>query len=426
MNPGTPAPSPQRSNPIVWLLGAAVAALVALVIVLSINSCRTPGGSDDGPGARKPKGGKVPKTVSVKGNTEDTGDNNAEQGDTADDEPPTPVARSGDKAKREEVARPQKPPKKIDPDRITAAFKPGRTYEMVIKGNAQGKGTSSSWGETVVVFVQYLSECAIDRTIEKNDGNTLVETRHYKVVRNAQVDAKVEEVSLNFGWAGDLVLTCLESVAPGSYVIFDNLQPFATDFAKSEYQRRLNENAKVRGTVDSLSGKKVRLTFENGKGVTQIEPLGCDLTQDERDFIFATAVLADCFIMPDLEIKPGATWNVDGQNLAGLIDPALRGDTSGMITVARREDTKVGTHPAATLEITQGRVVIDSTTPQQYDIGTFTPRGKLVFDLEDEFVSVAELTGNISIENCSRDHILYETSFRSKPEITITYMCTIR
>jgi hypothetical protein len=411
MNPDTPTPSPQRSNPIVWLLGAAVAALLALVLVLGINSCRR---EPPEPKARARK----PQTISADGTTK--------KEEANDDESPTPVTRSGDKVKREEVARPQKPPKKVDPDRISAAFQPGRTYEMVVKGNVHAKGTNSSWGETVAVFVQYMSECAIDRTIETNDGNTLVEVRHYKVVRNVQVDAKVEEVKLEFGWPGDLVLTCLESVVPGSYVMFETAKPFAADFAKGEYQRQLDQNAKVRGTVDSLSGKKVRLTFENGKGVTQIEPIGCDLTPDERDYIFASAVLADCFIMPDLEIKPGTSWAVDGQNLTGLIDPALRGDTSGIITVARREDTKAGAHPAAVLEITQGRVVIDSTTPNQYDIGTFTPRGKLVFDLEDEFVASAELTGNVSIENCSRDHILYETSFRTKPEITITYVCKIR
>ena len=415
MNPGTPTPSPQRSNPIVWLLGAAVAALMALVLVLAFNRGGGEDDGDSGDGGGRKKSRQPTKITASDGSVEASGD-----------EPPTPVARSGDKVKREEVARPQKPPKKIDPDRITAAFQPGRTYEMVAKGNVLAKGTNSSWGETVIAFVQHMFECAVDRTIEANDGNTLVEVRHYRVVRNVQVDAKVEEVKLEFGWPGDLVLTCLESVVPGSYVMFESVKPFATDFAKGEYQRRLDENAKVRGTVDSLSGKKVRLTFENGKGVTQIEPIDCDLTQDERDFIFATAVLADCFIMPDLEIKPGATWSVDGQNLAGLIDPALRGDTSGMITVARREDAKAGAHSAAVLEITQGRVVIDSTTPEQYDIGTFTPHGKLIFDLEDQFVSSAELIGNISMENCSRDHILYETSFRAKPEITITYTCKIR
>lgn len=396
MNPSTPMSSPQRSNPIiVWLLGAAVAALIALVLVLAFN--RGGGGNSNSKNDGGQKQGREPEMVSA-----------------------------GDKVKREELARPPKPPKKIDPDRITAAFQPGRTYEMVTKGNFVAKGTTSSWGETVVAFIQFIFESAIDRTIETNDGSTIVEVRHFKVVRSVQVDAKIEEVSLDFGWPGDLVLTCLESVVPGSYVMFESVKPFAADFAKGEYQRQLDENAKVRGTVDSLSGKKVRLTFENGKGVTQIEPINCDLNEDERDFIFATAALADCFIMPDLKIKPGATWSVDGQNLAGLIDPALRGDTSGMITVARREDTKAGTHPAAVLEITQGRVVIDSTTPEQYDIGTFTPRGELIFDLEDQFVSSAELSGNISIENCSRDHILYETSFRTKPEITVTYTCKIR
>lgn len=226
MNPGTPTPSPQRSNPIVWLLGAAVAALIALVLVLAFNRGGGGDDGDSGSGGGRKKGRQPTKVAASEGSDE-----------AGSDEPPTPVARSGDKVKREEVARPQKPPKKIDPDRITAAFQPGRTYEMVAKGNVLAKGTNSSWGETVVAFVQYMFECAVDRTIESNDGNTLVEVRHYKVVRNVQVDAKVEEVKLDFGWPGDLVLTCLESVVPGSYVMFESVKPFATDFAKGEYQR---------------------------------------------------------------------------------------------------------------------------------------------------------------------------------------------
>lgn len=393
MQSESPAPPRQGPKPLVWLLGALVAALFMLVVVLILilwqQTSSTRGGSQEP--------GRTPVTV-----------------------------KAGEKASREDLARPPKPPEKLNPDKISATFEPGRTYEMVVKGNVSAKGVNKSWGTATTVFVQYIFECAIDRTIESNSGDTLIEVRHYKVVRNAQVDAKVEEVAFDFGLPGDLVLGCLESYVPGSYVMFETIKPIAADLTRGAIQSQLDENAKVRGTVDSLSGKKVRLTFANGEGVTSIEPIGCDLSQDERDFIFASAVLADCLIMPDLEVKPGTTWPVDGQNLAGLIDPALRGDTSGTITIARREDAKSGSHEAAVLEITQGRVVIDSTTPQQYDIGTFTPHGKLVFDLEDRFVSSAELSGSVSIENCSRDHILYETSFRTKPEITINYTCKIR
>ncbi len=377
-------PNP-RSNPVVWLLGALVAALIALVVVLAWRPAVTPPQSEP----RKP----------------------------------TVVTHSGEAAVIEE---PKNPPKPIDPDRITGSLEVGRTYEMLLKGEVLAKGTDTAWGTSVVVFVQYLSECAIDRTIEANDGNTVTEVRHYKVVRNAQIDRKVEDVSWDFGAPGDLALICLESVLPGSYVILDTAQPFARNFVKSSYERELDQQAKVRGTVDSLSGKKVRLTFENGKGVTRIQPIGCDLTSDERDYIAATAVAAECFIMPDLKVKPGASWTVDGRNLSGLIDPTLRADTSGSVTIARREDTKRGMHPAAVLEISDGRIVIDSTTPERYDIGTFTPHGKLVFDLEDQFVESAELTGDILIERKSRDHLLFETSFKSKPEITITYTCKIR
>jgi hypothetical protein len=379
--------SSPRTNPIVYLLSLVVVALLAIVVMMMFRS---------GGGGRPPA--REPKVVAV----------------------------SGEKAKREDAERPPPAPKPVKTDRLTGAAQPGKTYAMVLKGSADSRGTNRSWGETLVVYVQWVFECAIDRSIESNDGNRIVEVRHFKTVRSARVDSKIEEIGFDFGWPGELVLGCLDTVVPGSSVVLESLAPIAKELAKDQHQRFLDEQAKVSGAVDSLSGKRFRLTFENGKGVTQLEPIGCDLTDDERDFLLATAVLADCFIMPDLEGKIGAVWTVDAQNLAGLIDPSLRGQTSGSITVERKENSTAGSHQAAQLEITQGRVVIDSTTPEKYDIGTFSPRGTLLFDLEDQFVTSAELNGNISIENCSRDHILYETSFRAKPQLKITYSCGLR
>lgn len=80
----------------------------------------------------------------------------------------------------------------------------------------------------------------------------------------------------------------------------------------------------------------MRITFVNGVGVEAIEPVGCTLTAEERDFVFGTAILSDCSILPDVKAKPGESWSVDGQELAGLLDPSLRGRPSGRVVVAAR------------------------------------------------------------------------------------------
>jgi hypothetical protein len=339
---------------------------------------------------------------------------------------PRIVAGPGQTVKREEVPRPAKPPQPVDSERVSSALKVGKTYEMVIKGTTESEGTSKSWGTKTVVYIQWVFECAVDRIVEINDGNKIVEIRNFKTVRSVRVDSKIKDISFDFGLPGDLILGFLSTFDPNSFLLFETVAPFAKELSKTLVQSQLDENAKVLGSVDSLTGKKVRITFENAKGVTQIEPINCSLRDDERDFLMATAVLGDCFIMPDLKGKVGSKWNVAGQNLAGLIDPSLRGQTEGSVTIERMEDSKSEGRSLAILKITEGFIKIDSTTPENYNIGRFVPRGTMVFDLDDQFVRSADLTGDISIENCSRDHILFETRFDAKPKLKINYSCKMK
>ena len=378
----------RKINPILLMLGLAVCALLLIIIGLLVFR---------GP-PLPPPGGRNPTTV----------------------------AGPGQVVPRVDVPRPPKPPEPVDSGRITGTAQVGKTYEMVIKGTTESEGTSKSWGIKTVIYMQWIFECAVDRFIESNDGNQIVETRLFKAVRSVRVDAKVKDIGFDFGLPGDLILGFLGTYDPDSFLIFETVAPFARLLSKSLLQSQLDEEAKVLGTVDSLNGKKVRLTFENGKGVTQIEPIGCSLTADERNYLFATAVLGDCFIMPDLKGKVGSKWNVDGQNLAGLIDPSLHGQTTGSVSIERTEDIKSGDQNVAQMRITAGSINIDSTTPEKYDIGKFVPRGILVFDLEKQFVQSAELTGDITIENCSRDHILFETRFQARPKLRVSYTCKMR
>ena len=381
------APSPTSRSPIVWLLGAVIALLLALLLVLLF---QRPEG--DGPGQSS-------KFRTIK---------------------------AGESMSRDELSNAPKAPKKIDPDRIAAVARVGRTYESLLKGSMDARASNREWGVTTTMFMQHLFECALDRTIEKNDGDTIVEVRHYKTIRSSVVTAEVEEVKFEFGTPGSFALDCLNFVQPGSSVVFETIQPLAVYFAKNAYQSQLDEYATVRGAVDSLSGKKVRITFTNGVGVARVEPIGFELNPDEYQFVFATAVLADYFIMPDQKIAPGANWSVDSDNFTGFLDPSLRGKASGAVTITRVENTTAGGHQAAVLEMNDGRIVIDSTTPKQYEIGKFIPRGRLIFDLEDEFVASGELAGDIDIRTVSRDHILFETRYETRPVIKVNYTCRLR
>jgi hypothetical protein len=190
-------------------------------------------------------------------------------------------------------------------------------------------------------------------------------------------------------------------------------------------QQAAEQNAtKAFAHVDSLSGKKVRITYSDGVGVEVIEPVGCTLTQDELDFIDGTAVLSDCYVW-DLKTAVGERWTVDGSQLSGLVDPSLRGSTSGDISFIRDPDGDEGGKPYARLRIEGGALLINTSDASTRRIGSFEPEGTLHFSFTDKIVERAKLVGRFSIEEVSTDHILFETSFRSKPTLTVEYSCSI-
>lgn len=345
---------------------------------------------------------------------------------SGNDESKKIVVKAGETSKREESKASIAKPKKIEEDRIALTVKAGKTYEIVLKGDAKFRGRNKNWGMTTVVFMQWVFECACDRTIESNNGNTIVETREFKHVRSALVESKAENVSFDFGLPGYIILGCLDQFSPGTSLIFESLKPLASEIVKNVIQSNLDELAKIEAKVDSLTGKKVRITYENGKGVTQIQPIDCELTEEVRDFLLNTAVLGDCFILPDLKAKVGSTWPVDAANLAGMIDPSLRGQTKGSITIQREQDTQESGHKVAQLRIGSGGVKIDSSTAEETNIGTYIPKGTMLFDLVDQYVTKADLAGDIEIKSVSKNHILFETRFDTKPDIRISYFCKMR
>ncbi len=336
------------------------------------------------------------------------------------------VVKAGETAKKTDSKSPPPAPRKVDEDRITGAVRVGKTYEMILKGDAKFRGRNKEWGMTTVVFMQWVFECACDRTIESNDGSKVVEIREFKRVRSALVESKVENVSFDFGLPGVLVLGCLDQYLPGTSLAFESILPLASEVVRGAIQSNLDEKAKIEARVDSLAGKKIRLLFENGKGVTEIQPIGCDLTEADREFLLSTAVIGDVFLVPHLKAKVGSGWSVDAANLAGLVDPALRGKTNGYFSVQREQDVVAAGRNTAQLRISGGGVKIDSSTSEQTNIGTFTPKGTMFFDLDDQYVTKVDLTGDIDFKSVSKNHILFETRFDSKPDVKISYSCKMR
>jgi hypothetical protein len=341
--------------------------------------------------------------------------------------PPPPPVPEGQTIQRKDLTAPPKSPKPLDdPNRIKETLQAGKTYRVVLKAGFDARAEDKAWGVKEVISLAYAAEMQIDRTIEKNDGKQIVELRHFVNARNVKLLCNVERVTIDLGTPGTLLLGALEYLMPGTTEVVAGAKPIAEGILGYGAQEAARSAAtKAVAHVDALSGKKVRITYVDGVGVESIEPVGCSLSQDESDFVFGTAILSDCYIW-DLKKAPGERWTVDGSQLSGLIDPSLRGRAAGEIGFIRDADGQEGDRPYATLRIEGGALTIDRSDASTQRIGSFEPRGTLRFSLADKIVEQAKLDGRFVVDEVSTDHILFETSFHSRPTLTVVHACTVR
>jgi len=338
------------------------------------------------------------------------------------------VLGPGETARRSDLHKPPKSPKPVgNPDRIKETLQAGKTYRAVVKGGFEARVEDKDWGIKKVINLAYAVEMAIDRTIESNDGKRIVELRHFETCRNVKLLCQVESVQIDLGTPGELLLGALEYVQPGAGTVLVELKPVTESFLRGGAQSVANDaTAKAFARVNSVSGKTVRIVYTDGVGVEDITPVDCSLDIDEQDWVRTTAVLSDCYILPDFKIAAGRSWTVDGPQLAGFVDPSLRAVPQGTVTIKREKDEEIDGKDVAILQIESGHLNLDSSDQSTRRVGSFTPRGKLRYNVSDGYVALADLNGDFQIETVSKDHILFEARFRTEPIIRLNYSCTMR
>lgn len=315
-----------------------------------------------------------------------------------------------------------------NPDRIKEVVQAGKTYDSLLKGGFDARVEDKDWGIKALIHLAFMFEAVVHRSIESNDGKTIVEVRHFEKVGAVKVLSKVESVTIDLGRPAETILGPLIARlgGGGKVILLASVKPLAEKILQSVVQSSVDDaNSKAFAKLDSLSGKKVRITYVDGRGVTSVEEIAGTLTEDERNFVYNTAVLSDYHALPDIKKKIGEEWSVDGIQLVNYLDPSLRGIPSGQVWLVRRPDETKDGKQYADVEIARGHVELDSSDSSTQRLGTFTPRGTLRYDIANQFVESAELGGDMVVEKVSKDHILFESRFKTQPKLKITYFCTI-
>ena len=372
------APSPARTGPspiVVALLGAILLALVALIAVMWIGTGEPPPPPPPRPGAAL--------------------------------DPPEPVE---------------------DPDRVREALKEGRTYRAEVTFDLTAVAEDTDWGTTAALTHAYGGNAVVLRTVESNDGSTVVERRTFERVATAKLMTTVEDVRFELDGFGTLAAAVADKFAPGVAATVTRALPFAEMIVGPAYQQAINDsNSKMRAHVDSLSGKTVRITYVDGRGVTNLEPIDCTLSPAEENYLYTTAVLTDCHILPE-DVDVGDRWEISGRELAVMLDPTWRAVPSGELAAVRLADKNApGDETLAVVEV-WGTLELDSSTKGDARVGTFSidrDGGRMEVSQTEGHVKRGSLAGTGVLETLSKDHILFPARFRSEPRLRFEYRCEL-
>jgi hypothetical protein len=348
-----------------------------------------------------------------------------DKGKDAQEGPPAagkPAVREGEKTSRPAEA-PKPPPTVGDPKRLREVLQEGKTYEVVSTADLEAPVRDKDWGLQKTVHLAYRAELRLRRQIEKNDGQRIVELRSVEDSRMVKATSTLR-LSFVVTEPGVFLLGALDAWLTGGQIttIAASALPVLEWFGQ---QALNNANTKIKASVDSLKGKKVRIVYEDGKGVTSVEPVGCFLTEDERDFFFASAVVGDAFLLPNKESKPGDVWEAPGEAFSDLVPSSWRGTPRGRIQIRRGQDFEEKGQKYAWLECYAGTLEIDASDASRTRLASLTPRGQLKYNISAGHVESAELNAQGNMLEASRDHLLFEARFETQPKVHMTYRCLI-
>jgi hypothetical protein len=328
------------------------------------------------------------------------------------------------------------------PVRVLQALVPGATYEATVKGTISFDGVDERMGPLIQstgrIRLNYAFEAVVERTIVANDGSRVVEDRHFRTVRMVELGSDAHNFQLKPGPAGALLLDALELAPIGGEVrlALKLLHKIASRGGVTDQFVQLQgkgfQFAGV-GKVDSLTGKTVRITYDDGEGVTDLRPVRGEITPDERDFHLNSVVVSDCLIFPDVNIPVGGKYRVPGGNFGNVIDPSLLAHLSGDVAVRRRPDVTVEVPTAdgrterrvcVSLEAYDGRLEFRSgrrVDGQQF--GAFQPTGTLVYDPEQSLVVEARLSGTGEFTRIPKQNLLRDVKQFGTPTVEFVYSC---
>ncbi len=338
-----------------------------------------------------------------------------------------PMVSAGQVALREDFrVGEDSPTGAADPGRVKSVLPAGRTYEILVKGGFVAALREGDYGVQRRCNMAYVFEMLTRRTIESNDGHRILLVLDFEKVRMVKLLSAVPDLEIELGAPGEPVLDDLDRLAPDAGIaVVDPALVARAVLGRTARAVAHSSTSRAFLETDSLSGKRVRITYKNGAGIESIQPIGCVLDRWEAQFVFHTAILADHFVFPREDAGPGDAWPLDARQLMTFLEPSIRGLPEGEVTVRRGPAYKCSGKRYCILQVEGDTLEVVSCALAGCPPGRFRPSGTVHFNLDDGHMETAQLDWQMDSAHFMGHRLLFETDFQSRPTLRIAYCCKL-
>ena len=316
-------------------------------------------------------------------------------------------------------------------------YEEGTFYRTSVTSTVQGQIIDQDWGLEKTVTLVHEGETDVVREVIS------VQDKHQAVVvglevlkaRDLEVRLALDDVKLDMPPAVGVISRAARKVALPGYgnVAAEIASERVSQWLRSE-ENRQRVLAPINSAVEAATGKGIEdyllaakmqpleayegleatYTYEAGEGLVDFQTQAV-LSKEQEERVKNFSVYSEAYLMPDPDANGPKEWDVDVKNIAHLLAPQGELQVSGTLTLKRGLTTEGITR----LEIVKGKVIFSGASDRNKVLGTWAARGALNYDLSSHSIRDGNLTGAVSLERTSTDHILFAEKFATTPSYRV-------
>lgn len=316
-------------------------------------------------------------------------------------------------------------------------YEQGTFYRTTVTSTVQGQIEDKDWGLEKKITLIHEGETDFIREVKSvnDDHSEVVIGLEILSARDLEVRLDLSDAKLDLPPAvGILGKATKKILLPGPEGFAAEIAAKrASDWLSSDENRqkilsRINfavEAVTGKGIEDHLLEAKIQpleayegltaeYTYEAGEGLVDFQTKAT-LSKDQEERVKNFSVYSEAYLLPDTDPDGPEEWDVDVQTIAHLLAPSGDLDVSGTLTLKRESTSGNETR----LKIVKGKVVFSGGTDKAQVLGTWAARGSLYYDLATHNIVEGNLTGAVSLERKSTDHVLFEEKFKTEPSYRV-------